>query len=46
MAPAAAPSVGWTLTLNEDERTHRLTLLEQAVHDRRIEVYRTEAFAA
>ena len=35
-----------TLTLSEEERTQLLVLLEQAVRDKRVEVHRTEAFAA
>jgi hypothetical protein len=46
MATATTSPAGLTLTLNEDERTHLITVLEQAVRDKRVEVHRTEAFAA
>jgi len=32
-----------TLILNMDERTQLLNLLQQALHDKRIEVHRTDA---
>jgi hypothetical protein len=46
MAATSTTSPAITLTLTEEERTHLLTILEQALRDKEVEVHRTEAFAA
>jgi len=46
MTVASTRPSEFTLTLTEEERTALLLFLEQALHDKQIEVHRTEAFAA
>jgi hypothetical protein len=46
MAGTSVGSSEVTLTLTEEERRELLLVLEQALHDKQIEVHRTEAFAA
>jgi len=46
MVAASISSTPLTITLTADERDHLLTLLEQVLRDKEIEVHRTEAFAA
>jgi hypothetical protein len=46
MAATSTTSPAITLTLTEEERTHLLTILEQALREKKIEVHRTKAFAA
>jgi hypothetical protein len=43
VATAAVNSSAFTLTLSEDERVQLLSLLEQAIRDKHVEVHRTEA---
>jgi hypothetical protein len=41
---SASSTSSFTLTLSEEERALLLNFLEQALHDKQIEVHRTEAF--
>jgi hypothetical protein len=43
MSPATTTSAGATLTLNEEERSQLLSLLEQTLRDTHVEARRTEA---
>jgi hypothetical protein len=45
MAATSTTSGSFTLTLGDEERTLLLTFLDQELHDKQIEVHRTEAFA-
>ena len=43
MATASGSAQALSLSLNEEERTLLLSVLEQALRDKRVEIHRTEA---
>jgi hypothetical protein len=43
MATAGTTPPGLTITLTEDERAQLLSILDQVLRDKRVEVHRTEA---
>lgn len=43
MATASGSAQAFTLSLSEEERTLLLSVLEQALRDKRLEIHRTEA---
>ena len=43
MATASGSAQAFSLSLNEEERTLLLSVLEQALREKRLEVHRTEA---